>query len=85
MKTFLASSIPNLVTQDAVFEAAFLSQECCTDCGFLVCLKFVRDKTKDYRRFANSGLTYRRESVLIRWQGRARAEGIRSQFDSKCE
>lgn len=43
VETFLASSVPNLITQDAVFETAFLSQECCTNGGLLVCLKFVRD------------------------------------------
>jgi hypothetical protein len=43
VETFLASSIPNLVTQDAVFEATFLCQECCTNGGLLVCLEFVGD------------------------------------------
>jgi hypothetical protein len=43
VETFLASSIPNLITQDAVFEAAFLCQKCCTNSGLFVCLEFVRD------------------------------------------
>jgi hypothetical protein len=43
METFLAGSVPDLITEYAVFEAAFLCEECSADCRLFVGLEFVVD------------------------------------------
>jgi hypothetical protein len=43
MKTLLPSSVPNFISQDAIFQAALLRQECGSDGGFFVWLKLVRN------------------------------------------
>ena len=46
METFLASGVPDLITEYAVFEAAFLCEECSADCRLLVGLEFVVDLSR---------------------------------------
>ena len=43
MEAFLSSSIPNLIPQDAILQAAFLSEESGTDGWFLIWLEFIGD------------------------------------------
>jgi hypothetical protein len=43
METFLAGGVPDLITEYAVFEAAFLCEECSADCRLFVGLEFVVD------------------------------------------
>ena len=43
MKTFLAGGVPDLITEYAVFEAAFLCEECSADRRLFVGLEFVVD------------------------------------------
>ncbi len=43
MKTFLAGGVPDLITEYAVFEAAFLCEESSADCRLFVGLEFVVD------------------------------------------
>lgn len=43
MKTLLPSSVPNFISQDAIFQAALLRQERGSDGGFFVWLKLVRN------------------------------------------
>ena len=42
----MAGGVPDLVTKYAVFEAAFLCEECSTDCRFFVGLEFVVDLSR---------------------------------------
>lgn len=46
METFLAGGVPYFITKYAVFEAAFLCEECSTDCRLLVGLEFVVDLSR---------------------------------------
>lgn len=43
MKAFLARSIPNLVTEYAVFESALLGEKSCSNSRLFISLKFVVD------------------------------------------
>lgn len=43
MESLLSCCVPNLISQDAVFKAAFLRQERSSDGGFFVGLEFVGD------------------------------------------
>jgi hypothetical protein len=46
VETFLAGGVPDLITEYAVFEAAFLCEECSADCRLLVGLEFVVDLSR---------------------------------------
>ena len=46
METLLASGVPDLITEDAVFEATFLCEECSADCRLFVGLEFVVDLSR---------------------------------------
>jgi hypothetical protein len=43
VKTLLAGGVPDLITEYAVFEAAFLCEESSADCRLFVGLEFVVD------------------------------------------
>ena len=43
MKTLLARSVPDLITQHSILQSTLLSQERSTNCRLLVWLKLVRD------------------------------------------
>jgi hypothetical protein len=43
VETFLAGGVPDLITEYAVFETAFLCEECSADCRLFVGLEFVVD------------------------------------------
>lgn len=43
VEALLARGIPNLVSQDTIFQTTFLGQECSTDGWFLVRLKLIGD------------------------------------------
>ena len=42
----MACGVPDLITEYAVFEAAFLCEECSADCRFFVGLEFVVDLSR---------------------------------------
>ena len=66
METFLSSSIPNLIPQNTILQAAFLSEESGTDGWFFIWLEFIRDlKDRNHRisyksRFSTTRRTKRR-------------------------
>ena len=43
MEAFLAGSVPDLISEHAVFEAAFLCEKSSTDSRLFAGLEFVRD------------------------------------------
>ena len=53
METLLASRIPNLISQNTVFQAAFLRKEGSSNRRLLVRLEFIRDlRTAELRKNA---------------------------------
>ena len=59
METLLASSVPDLITEYAVLEAAFLCEECSTDCRLFVGLEFVVDLSRSVDG---------KERSVVRWE-----------------
>jgi hypothetical protein len=59
VETFLAGGVPDLITEYAVFKAAFLCEECSANCRLFVDLEFVVDLSR---------LVDGKERSMVRWE-----------------